>query len=250
MNRDPKQERESADRSQVKAIVFDVFGTVVDWRSSIINKISAVGERLQVSGDWGNFADEWRGGYHDGVKSVLNKKRDWVKADAMHMERLRALMKEHDLTGRLSEEETVHLNQAWHRLTPWPDSAEGLTRLKKKFIIGTLSNGNTAILVNMAKNAKLPWDIILSGENFRSYKPDPKVYLGVADLLGLETHEVMVVAAHLADLNNARKHGLKTGFVARPDEYGNSGVKADLTANTGIDIEAADFIDLARKMGA
>lgn len=237
------------DLSQVKAIVFDVFGTVVDWRTSIIEEATGIGDKLGVSRDWGNFADRWRQGYHDGTQSALSGKREWLKADTMHWERLELLKEEFGLDA-LSHKELQHLNKIWHRLTPWPDSVEGLTRLKEKFIIGTLSNGDNGLLVHMAKNAGLPWDVIMGAENFQSYKPDPKVYLGAVELLGYEPHEVMVAASHLSDLNNARKYGLRTGFVARPDEFGDSGKEADLVANKEIDVEASDFIDLAEKMGA
>ena len=237
------------DSIQVKAILFDVFGTVVDWRSSIIREVSNVGERLGVSADWGAFADRWRDAYYTGTREVVEGKREWVSADAMHLERLEILIYEFGL-GTLSNEERIHLNNAWHRLTPWPDSVEGLTRLKRKFIIGTLSNGNTGLLVNMAKNAGLPWDIILGGEDFRSYKPDSKVYLGAVERLGYSPNEVMVTAAHLSDLQHARKNGLRTGFVIRPDEFGNGKIQADLVADESVDIEASDFIELAEKMGA
>lgn len=235
--------------TQVKAILFDVFGTVVDWRSSIIREVRAVAEKFGVNGNWERFADRWREGYHQGTQDFRDQKREWLKADTMHMERLRELIDQFGLAG-LPEDEIVQLNKAWHRLEPWPDAVEGLTRLKRKFVIGTLSNGNNGLLVHMAKNASLPWDVIMGAENFKSYKPDPKVYLGAVDLLGYEPHEVMVAAAHLSDLYSARKYGLKTGFVTRPNEFGNSGVKADLQADDGIDIEATDFIDLAEKMGA
>ncbi len=239
----------NTDLSHVKAIIFDVFGTVVDWRGTIIKEIAAIGTKLGVSRNWGDFADRWRQGYHDGTQSFRDNKRDWLKADTMHWERLELLKSEFGLDP-LSRDELAHLNKVWHRLTPWPDSVEGLTRLKKKFIIGTLSNGDNGLLVHMAKNAGLPWDVIMGAENFQSYKPDPKVYLGAVELLGYKPHEVMVAAAHLSDLNSARKYGLRTGFVARPDEFGDSGVQPDLVANKEIDIEASDFIDLAEKMGA
>jgi 2-haloacid dehalogenase len=239
----------TSDLSQVKAIVFDVFGTVVDWRSSILQEITAVAGRLGVQGNWEDFSDRWRAGYYEGTKDVLSQKRTWIKADTMHLERLHLLMDEYGMTG-LSEEEIVHLNKAWHRLTPWPDSVEGLTRLKKKFIIGTLSNGNNGLLVHMAKHAGLPWDIVMGGENFQSYKPDSKVYIGAVDLLGYQPHEVMVAASHLSDLYAAKSNGLKTGFVVRPDEFGNSEMQADLVGDERIDVSAKDFVDLARKMGA
>ena len=141
------------DVSQVKAIVFDVFGTVVDWRGSIINEVSAVGQRLGVSGDWQQFADRWRAAYSEGTRDVREAKRDWITADGMHRERLDILLAEHGMTG-LSEEETGHLNHAWHRLNPWPDAVAGLTRLKSKYIIGTLSNGNRGRQPDLRKRPK------------------------------------------------------------------------------------------------
>lgn len=237
------------DVSQVKAVVFDVFGTVVDWRSSITREVSAVANRLGVDGDWEHFADRWRGGYHDGMQSFRAGTRGWMKADTMHRERLDILIEEFGLTG-LSDEETEQLNRAWHRLDPWPDAVEGLTRLKSKYVIGTLSNGNIGLLVNMAKYGGLPWDAVLSAENFQSYKPDPKVYLGAAELLGIEPGELMLGAAHLNDLHAAMDVGLRSGFIARPDEFGNGNPKAELEADDGIDVAASTYAEFAAKMGA
>ena len=236
------------DTSHVKALVFDVFGTVVDWRTSITREISAVGSRLGIEADWEVFADRWRGGYSDGMQEFRDGEREWRTADQMHRERLDILLPEFGITG-LSEEETDHLNRAWHRLDPWPDSVEGLTMLKSKFIIGTLSNGNIGLLVNMAKYGGLPWDVVFSGDLVKSYKPDPKVYLSAANLLNLEPHEVMMTAAHNGDLLSAQKYGLSTAFVARPTEYGTGERKADLEAAEGINVGATSFIDLAHKLG-
>ncbi len=235
--------------NHVKAILFDVFGTVVDWRGSIIREVSAFGEKLGVSADWGEFADRWRDGYYTGTQDVVHRRREWISADGLHKERLDILIKEYALDG-LSEPEIDHLNKAWHRLDPWPDSVEGLTRLKQQYIIGTLSNGNNGLLVHMAKHASLPWDIILGGENFNSYKPAAKVYLGAVECLGYEPHEVMIAAAHLSDLQNAKKNGLSTAFVARPDEFGAGRYKPDLEANESADVDASDFNDLAEQMNA
>lgn len=238
----------TADISQVKAIVFDVFGTVVDWRKSISREIRAVGERLSVDGDWEKFADRWRAGYSEGTRDVREGRREWMTADQMHRERLDILLKELGMSG-LSEEETDQLNRAWHRLDPWPDAVDGLTKLKSKYIIGTLSNGNIGLLVNMAKHGGLPWDVVLSGELAGSYKPDPKVYLKAAELLGLEPQEVMMGAAHLGDLHGAAKVGLRTGFIARPDEYGSGDRKAELKADASIDVAASNYSEFAEKMG-
>ncbi|GAB5559816.1 MAG: haloacid dehalogenase type II [Synoicihabitans sp.] len=241
--------------TDVKAVVFDVFGTVVDWRGSIIRELEALGHRLGISRNWGTMADRWRDGYYQGTKAVLTGERPWVSADFLHLERLELLKDEFGLDV-LTPDELEDLNRAWHRLTPWPDSVEGLTRLKQKFIIGTLSNGNNGLLVHMAKNAGLPWDIIMGGENFASYKPSPKVYLGAVESLGYQPHEVMVAAAHLTDLGNAHKNGLRTGFVPRPLEFGGPGSgspqTAELAEDAGdhIDLIATDFNDLAAKLGA
>lgn len=236
--------------SQVKAIVFDVFGTVVDWRCSIIRDVSAAGERLGVTKDakdWEQFADRWRAAYSEGTREVREGRREWVTADQMHRERLDILLAEFGMDG-LSEEETRQLNRAWHRLDPWPDAVAGLTRLKSKYIIGTLSNGNIGLLVNMAKHGGLPWDVVFAGELVRSYKPDPKVYLKAVELLGLEPHEVMMCAAHLHDLHGAAKVGLSTGFVARPTEYGSGERKPDLKADSSINVAGADYSEFADRM--
>jgi len=234
--------------SHVKALVFDVFGTVVDWRNSIIREISEVGEEVGVSGDWESFADRWRAGYHDGMDAFRQGTAEWKTADQMYRERLDLLLNEYGITG-LDEHGTAHLNKAWHRLDPWSDSVEGLTRLKSKFVIGTLSNGNVGLLVNMAKYGGLPWDVVLAGELAGSYKPDPKVYLMAAEMLGIEPHEVMMTAAHNHDLVAAKKTGLSTAFVARPDEYGNSARKPDLESAPEADVSARDFVDLASQLG-
>ncbi|WP_353536242.1 haloacid dehalogenase type II [Cognatishimia sp. WU-CL00825] len=234
---------------QVKAIIFDVFGTVVDWRGSILRELEEVGQTHGIDANWSEFADKWRAGYNEGSRAFLLEKQPWKKADLLHWERLNLLKANYGL-DRLSEAELRHLNKAWHRLTPWKDSVKGLTRLKQKYMIGTLSNGDNGLLVHMAKNAGLPWDVIMGAENFGSYKPDPKVYLGAVDLLGYETHEVMVAACHLSDLYNARKNGLRAGFIVRPDEFGDSDREPDLVGDERIDVHATDFIDFAEKMGA
>lgn len=238
----------SFDATQVKALVFDVFGTVVDWRSSIIREVSAVGNRLGVEGDWAQFADRWRAGYSEGTRDVREGARQWMTADEMHRERLDLLLGEFGITG-LSEEETDHLNRAWHRLDPWPDAVEGLGRLKSKYIIGTLSNGNIGLLVNMAKHGGLPWDVVFSGQLAGTYKPAPEVYLKAVDLLGLEPGQVMMTAAHLHDLHGGAAAGLKTGFIARPDEFGVGSTKAEVEADESIDVAAKNYIEFAEKMG-
>jgi 2-haloacid dehalogenase len=230
----------------VKALACDVFGTVVDWRGSIIREGAEWAARKGLRVDWAKFADRWRAGYSPAMDKVRKGTLPWTKLDALHRMILDELLGEFQITG-LSEEEKESWNQVWHRLTPWPDSVPGLTRLKQKYVLATLSNGNVSLLVDMAKNAGLPWDAILSAELFRHYKPDREIYLGAADLLGCRPSEVMMVAAHVGDLNAARACGLRTAFVLRPNEYGPEG-KADTAAGEHFDVTVVDLRDLAQKL--
>jgi 2-haloacid dehalogenase len=232
----------------VKALVFDVFGTVVDWRSSIIADLAAFGRAKGVQADWAAFADAWRAGYQPAMDRVRKGELPWTHIDTLHRMVLDRLLVDFKLTA-LSEADKDHVNRVWHRLDGWPDAPEGLTRLKRKFIIGTLSNGNTSLLVNMAKHAGLPWDCVLSAETFKAYKPDPRTYLGAAEILGLKPAEVMMTAAHNSDLVAAAKQGLRTAFVARPQEYGPRQSR-DVKAEHAFDVVATDFVDLAAKLGA
>jgi 2-haloacid dehalogenase len=235
------------DISEVKALVFDVFGTVVDWRTSITQEGQQLGKAKGIEVDWERFADAWRGKYRPFMDKVRYGQLPWTNLDALHRMALEELLAEFDIGG-LSESEKAHLNLAWHRLQPWPDSVPGLSRLKQRFIIATLSNGNVALLTNMAKHAELPWDCILSAELAKAYKPDPQVYQMAADLLGLPPAQVMMVAAHQGDLRAAQKVGLKAAFVPRPLERG-PGRAGDLTPDESFDVVATDFIDLAKKLG-
>ena len=230
----------------VKALVFDVFGTVVDWRGSIIREGMALGRRKKLKVDWPAFADAWRVGYRPAMARVRSGELPWTKIDDLHRMILDDLLKRFPL-GRISEEEIDHLNRVWHRLKPWPDARAGLAKLKRKHVIATLSNGNVALLTNMAKHAKLPWDCILSAEVMRHYKPDPETYLGAAGLLGVKPGELMMVAAHKDDLHAARACGLKTAFVPRPREYGPQ-VNPDVSREPAFDVHARDFNDLARQL--
>ena len=232
----------------VKALVFDTFGTVVDWRGSIIAEGAAWGKEHGVNIDWGRFADRWRSGYQPAMEKVRKGELPWTKLDALHRILLDDLLKEFGITG-LSDDEKDHWNRVWHRLKPWPDSVAGLARLKKKFTIAPLSNGNVSLLADMAKNAGLPWDLILSAELARHYKPDRESYLVAAELLSLKPQEVMMTAAHRGDLTAARSFGLRTGFIHRPNEYGPTR-KADTAQPGDFDVVANDMLDLAAKMGA
>ncbi len=213
----------------VKALVFDTFGTVVDWRSSII-------------------AERWREGYRPAMNKVRKGEMPWTKLDVLHRMILEQILKEFNITG-LTEEEKDHWNRVWHRLKPWPDSVAGLARLKKKYTIAPLSNGNVALLLDMAKNSGLPWDTILSAELARHYKPDRECYLTAVELLNLKPEEVMMSAAHSDDLKAARSFGLRTGFIHRPNEHGIGG-PSDHAKPGDFDVVSSDILDLAAKMGA
>jgi 2-haloacid dehalogenase len=232
----------------VKALTFDVFGTVVDWRGSIAREVRALAKEKRLRVNAVKFADAWRAGYRPAMNRVGSGELPWTKIDDLHRLILDDTLVKFKIT-MLSEAEKAHLNRAWHRLKPWPDTVRGLKRLKKCFTIATLSNGNVALLNNMAKHAGLPWDLILSAEIFHHYKPDPEAYLGAADILGLKPGEVMMVAAHKDDLRHAAKQGLKTVLVLRPHEYG-KGRHPDLSPEPAFDINARDFLDLADQLGA
>jgi 2-haloacid dehalogenase len=234
--------------SEVKAIVFDVFGTVVDWRGSIIREVEAFARERGATVDAAAFADGWRAGYQPAMQRVRCGELPWTKIDDLHRMILEDLLEKHRLAG-LSEAEKDHLNKAWHRLDPWPDAVAGLERLKRRFIIGTLSNGNVGLLVNMAKRAGLPWDVVLSAELCQHYKPDPQAYQMVPSLLGLAPAQVMLAAAHPSDLVAASRQGLRTGYVPRPREFG-PGREAEDGRDRGFDVVAPDFAALAAALGA
>lgn len=228
--------------AEVKALCFDVFGTVVDWRGSIAREVDALG----IDCDGHAFADAWRGRYQPAMEEVRTGRRPWVKLDVLHRENLLAVLAELEIA--LDEDAIDHLNLVWHRLDPWPDVVEGLQRLKARYILATLSNGNVALMVGMAKHAGLPWDVILGAEVAGAYKPSPQAYLGSAALLDLDPGACMMVAAHNGDLVAAAACGLRTAFVARPSEHG-PGQGSDQRAEHPFDVVADSFVDLADKLG-
>jgi 2-haloacid dehalogenase len=232
----------------VKALVFDTFGTVVDWRGSIIEEGAVWGKAKGLSIDWGHFADRWRAGYGPAMNKVRKGELPWTKLDDLHRMILESVLVEFGIQG-LSEEEKDHWNRVWHRLKPWPDSVAGLARLKKKYTIAPLSNGNIALINDMAKHSGLPWDAILGAELVRHYKPDREVYISAAEFLGLKHEEVMMAAAHTGDLKSARECGLRTGFIYRPTEYGPGG-HANKATPGDFDVVSTSMIDLAAQMGA
>ena len=237
--------------SKPAALTFDVFGTVVDWRTSVAREGRAFGKRHGIETDWTRFADDWRGLYQPSMSRVRDGERPWAKLDDLHRESLCELLGRLGSTvgeGGLDDGAVDELNRAWHRLDPWPDVVEGLARLKRRYILATLSNGNVALLVNMARRAGLEWDAVLGAEVARCYKPQSDAYLTTAELLGLAPGDCMMVAAHNDDLRAARALGFRTAFVRRPLEHGPEQT-SDLTAEDDFDVVAESFIELAHALG-
>ena len=232
--------------SEIKALTFDVFGTVVDWYSSIVAEGEKFGDTRGIDVNWAQFALKWRAGYGPAMDKVRRGELPWQNIDALHRRILDSLLDAFEIAD-LSEAEKDYLNRVWHRLKPWSDVISGLERLRKRYIVATLSNGNVALLTNMAKFAGLPWDCILSAELTQHYKPDPEVYQIAAALLGLSPNEVMMVAAHPGDLRAAQAVGFQTALVLRPLEYGPGRVQ-EVTAYLS-DVVASDFDELADLLG-
>ncbi|WP_431234566.1 haloacid dehalogenase type II [Mycolicibacterium psychrotolerans] len=230
----------------VRALAFDVFGTVVDWRASIIAELREFGNQQGVERDWAKFADRWRAGYVPAMDLVRRGELPWTRLDDLHRKILDELLLDADV--RADEDDVDHLNRAWHRLDPWPDAVDGLYRLKERFTITTLSNGNVSLLTDMAKRAGLPWDCVLSAEIFGHYKPDREAYLGCARILDVAPDELMLVAAHPSDLRAARDAGLRTGYVDRPLEWGQPGRYRVPFEPDEFDVTATDLVELADKL--
>jgi 2-haloacid dehalogenase len=231
----------------IKALVFDVFGTVVDWHGSVAREVRELARQKGLRVNAVKFARAWRAGYRPAMDRVMRGEIPFQKIDVLHRAILEEVLAKFKVTS-LSGEEKAHLNLVWHRLKPWPDSPRGLKRLKSKFIIATLSNGNTSLLVNMAKNGNLPWDTVFSSDTFNRFKPDPGMYLGAADRLDLKPEEVMMVASHKHDLRAAAKCGLKTAFIKRPHELGRNN-NPDLASEPDFTFNAESFLDLADQLG-
>jgi 2-haloacid dehalogenase len=229
--------------AEVQVLAFDIFGTVVDWHGSIVREMTQL--HPGVNGD--EFARAWRAGYKPAMARVMSGELGWTLIDDLNRMILDGILPQFGLAG-LGETERRHLNRVWHRLSPWPDSVEGISRLKRKFAVCTLSNGNIGLLTNMAKRAGLPWDCVLSAENFRAYKPDPATYLGVARTFDLRPQQVMLVAAHHDDLAAARSCGLRTAYIERPLEFG-AGHRKDVSPQVANDLHCANLVDLATTLG-
>ncbi len=236
--------------ANVKALVFDIFGTVVDWRASVIAEGVAWGKAKDLNIDWAEFADRWRLGYKPAMDKVRKGEIPWTRLDDIHRMILEEVLKEFKIAG-LTEEEKVSWTHVWRRLKPWPDSVEGLTRLKKKYVIAPLSNGNIALMTELSKFGGLPWDAILGAELVRHYKPDREVYVSAYYYLDLKPEEVMMCAAHASDLQAARSNGLRTGCSFIAPEFGSGPIGVlDRASSADFDLVSASIIDLAQQMGA
>lgn len=226
-----------------RVLAFDVFGTVVDWHGTISREVDALG--IGVPGN--DFASQWRAGYVPAMDRVRRGELGWTRIDDLHRMILDGILEDRGIEG-LDETARQDLNRVWHRLDPWPDTVEALRRLRARFTTCTLSNGNLALLADLSKHGGLEWDLILSAEVFRHYKPDPRAYLGTCEVFGIEPSELMLVATHRADLRAAAACGCRTAFVERPLEHGPGG--AGDTAREGeFELHARDLHDLADQLG-
>jgi 2-haloacid dehalogenase len=229
----------------VRVLAFDVFGTVVDWRASIAREVDALGFDLDAHA----FADAWRGRYQSAMERVRSGARGWVRLDVLHRENLDATLDAFGVADRVDEPTRRRLNLAWHRLDAWPDAVTGLQRLRARFIVTPLSNGNLGLLTELSRRAGLGWDCVLSAEVFRAYKPQPEAYLGVADVFDLRPDQVMMVAAHASDLRAAAACGLRTAYVDRPLEFGPDRRGDVPRADDRFDLQVDGFHALADSLG-
>jgi 2-haloacid dehalogenase len=230
-----------------KALFFDVFGTLVDWRTSIAREAELVLKPLGYSLDWLAFADAWRDQYQPAMEEVRAGRIPFSKLDVLHRHNLERILPRFGIAG-LAEEAARNLNLAWHRLDAWPDVPPGMARLKRRCLLAPVSNGNISLMVDLARRNGFPWDAILGAETAGDYKPKPRVYLAACEALDLPPGECMMVAAHTGDLLAAAKCGLRTGHIARPDEKGPG--TGEAAPKAPIDIAAKSLEDLAGKLGA
>ena len=233
----------------VEALVFDVFGTLVDWRTSLIDDLAAFGHARGIAVDWPAFVDAWRAAYVPSMDRVRRGELPWMPLDALHRASFDVLATAFGIDAALDDAARRWCVDRWHRLRPWPDTVAALTRLRARYVVGTLSNGNVRLLADLAKSAPLPVDVIFSAELFRRYKPDPQTYRGAVELLATTPQRVMMVAAHNGDLRAAAREGMRTAFVARPAEYGPHQT-GDFAADGDVDVAVRDLGELADRLGA
>jgi 2-haloacid dehalogenase len=232
--------------SAPRVLTFDVFGTVVDWRGALIEDTRAFGDARGLEVDWPAFVDAWKAGYRPGMDAVREGRRPWATVEALYLERLDAIAVEFGLQD-LDDSARTALVQLWRRSRPWPDAVQGLARLKHRYVLSTLSNGDVGMLVEMARRGGLPWDCVLCAQIFRAYKPDPRVYLGAVEMLADAPAQVMMVASHNYDLRAARGYGMQTAFIRGRREFGEDQV-TDQEPEEDWDVVADDLKDLASKL--
>jgi 2-haloacid dehalogenase len=238
-----------ANGTDIQALLFDVFGTVVDWRSGVAREARPFLDRYAPHLYAYEFADAWRKWYGPSMEEVRSGRRPFVRLDVLHRENLHRVLEHYRIdAAAIPEQELEALNLAWHRLDPWPDSVQGLGRLKQRFMIAPMSNGHIRLMMDVAKRAGLPWDAILGSEVVRAYKPSPQAYLGAVEVLGLRPDQICMVAAHNGDLAAARRCGLKTAFIPRPTEHGPAQT-TNLGPEQDWDYVARDMNDLASQLG-
>ncbi len=231
----------------IKALLFDVFGTIVDWRCGVATEVESFFTKRSIAIDAAAFADAWRAKYQPAMEQIRRSSRNYVELDVLHRENLDATLADFDLSGLINSAARSELNRAWEKLPPWPDSVQGLTALKSRYAIAPCSNGSIALMTWLSKFANLPWDAVLGAGIAKNYKPSPEVYLASAAALGLPPTDVMMVAAHNGDLTAARNTGLKTAFIPRPTEHG-PGQTTDLEPSSNWDFIASDLNHLAEKL--
>lgn len=235
-------------QTPIEALVFDVFGTVVDWRGSLLRWFERFARESGVTADWPTLVDAWRGAYQPSMEPIRRGQREYVTLDVLHRESLDRLLAERRLET-INDEQRRAMVAAWHRLDPWPDSPPGIARLKQKYIVAALSNGGLGLLVNLAKHARLDWDTVLSADVFRQYKPHPSLYRGAAELLGRPPESLLMVAAHPGDMTAARSCDLRTAYVDRPAEHGQPRVRSP-QAGEAWDYQVSSLVELAQQLGA
>lgn len=237
----------SVSPSEIEALLFDVFGTLTDWRRSVAGELAAFFTPHGLLSDWNEVAGAWRALYQPALEEVRAGRRPFVRLDVLHAENLARVLERYGLDGVLEEDALQELNRAWHRLAPWPDVTDGLARLKRRFILAPCSNGDVAMMVRLARHSGLPWDTVLGSEMAQAYKPAPSVYRRSAELLDLPPGRCLFVAAHHDDLAAARREGMATAFIPRPHEHE---VPGDASrSGDDWDVVATDVADLADRLG-
>ncbi|HVJ55530.1 MAG TPA: haloacid dehalogenase type II [Aliidongia sp.] len=236
------------DPAKVKALTFDIQGTTVDYYQPLLRMGEAVNRQKGLSLDWGKISSEWRDRYHDVIDAILAGKRPWMPTEQVYRQGLDVLLEQHGIADKFSEAERADMAAVWGRMVPWPDSVEGVGRLKRRYTVATLSNAGMATVLAIVKNGGIPFDTVLTGELAHSFKPSPSVYQLGVDYLGFRPDQIMMVACHKYDLKAAKAFGFWTAFLPRPLEYG-PGVQISTSPEEFIDVMAADLVDLAARMG-